>query len=497
MFGLPADAEVDYDRTFLAGIHPDDREAIDRSVRRAIDPVEGGDVDVDVRYRAIGRGDGVERWVAARGRAYFDGSATASRFIGTVRDITPEKRAADELRASAEALRLAKVEAEEASEAKSRFLAILSHELRTPLNPILLAVTAMVDRPPTPEEVRANLQMIRQNVDLQARLIDDLLDVMRIVRGKMPLRWEVADGHALIERAVEVCRGELSEKKLRLELDLAAGLHWVNTDSARLQQVFWNLIKNAVKFTPGGGTITIRTRNAAAGPSNRDEVLAIEVRDDGIGIEPEVLPRIFEPFQQGESTTTRTYGGLGLGLTICRGVVEGHGGSLVAESPGKGQGSTFRVVLPALPDPQGQDGMAPHSREGEASPLAPKSRLKILIVEDDPATRRLMSRLLANLGHEVVTAGTVATAIEALEGREPDLIVSDIGLPDGSGLDLMRRVITTRGPIPAIALTGFGMEEDIQKSQAAGFATHMTKPIDFTKLESMILKVAAGRPDSR
>ncbi len=246
---------------------------------------------------------------------------------GSTRDITERRR-------HEEALRAAKEEAEDANRAKDDFLAVLSHELRTPLNPILLATTAMIDRPMPSEEFGPTLEMIRQNVNLQARLIDDLLDVMRIVRGKMPLHWGVADCHDLIGRAVEITRSEALGKGHHLALDLAADSHCVNADAARLQQVFWNLIKNAVKFTPEGGAITIRTRNEG-------ESILIEVADTGIGIDPEILPHVFDAFQQGDARITRKFGGLGLGLAICRGVVEAHGGTIAAESPGPGPGDDF------------------------------------------------------------------------------------------------------------------------------------------------------------
>jgi CheY-like chemotaxis protein len=323
-------------------------------------------------------------------------------------------------------------------------------------------------------------------VNLQARLIDDLLDVMRIVRGKMPLHWEVADGHRLIDQAIQICRSEVFCGELRLELDLAATHRHVNADPARLQQVFWNLIKNAVKFTPEGGTITIRTRNE---DGQGVEHLVVEVSDTGIGIEPEVLPRIFDPFQQGETTITREFGGLGLGLAICKGIVDAHGGTIGVESGGKGRGTTFRVVLKALPEQAvGGDG-EPVGGSLESDRRHP-SPLRVLVVEDEPATLRLMARLIRGLGHAVTTAGTIASAYEVFEAGEFDLIVSDIGLPDGTGLELMRRVVALRGRIAAIALTGYGMEDDIIRSREAGFTAHMTKPIDFNKLEAMIRQVA-------
>ena len=412
-----------------------------------------------------------DRWYEIRSYPAPDGLSVYFQ------DVTEKRR-------QEEALRAAKEEAEDANRAKDDFLAVLSHELRTPLNPILLATTAMIDRPTPPEEFHPTLEMIRQNVNLQARLIDDLLDVMRIVRGKMPLHWGVSDCHDLIGRAVEITRSDALGKNLHLALDLAAEERCVNADAARLQQVFWNLLKNAIKFTPEGGTITVRTRNEG-------ESILIEVADTGIGIEPEILPEVFDAFHQGDARITRKFGGLGLGLAICRGVVEAHGGTIAAESDGKDRGTTFRVAFKTMPVPEdvpgcGDEGDGDH----KPFPAASLNRLSILAVDDEPTSLRLMARLLGGLGHRVVTAGTVADAWGAFGQADGfDLIISDIGLPDGSGLDLMRKVKSVR-PVPAIALTGYGMDEDIRRSREAGFTTHMTKPIDFTKLEAMIRHVA-------
>ncbi len=433
------------------------------------------------------RHDGQMRWHLSRALPVRDESGRIVCWFGTNTDITERRQIEEELRA-------AKDDAEQANEAKSRFLAVLSHELRTPLNPILLATSAMLERPADPDELRATLEMIRQNVNLQARLIDDLLDVMRIVRGKMPLHWEVADCHRLIDQAAQICRSELFGRSHRLELDLKAAHPLVNADPARLQQVFWNLIKNAVKFTPEGGSIAIRTHDEPG--EDGHGLVAIEVADTGIGIDAEVIPRIFDPFQQGETTITRRFGGLGLGLAICKGIVEAHGGELSVSSPGPGLGTTFRFALPALPAPAGPAVEA----EGEPDE-APQVRgwdypssLRILVVEDEPATLRLLARLLRKLGHEVTTADTIEAGTQAIEDRPVDLIISDIGLPDGSGLELIRRAVRRTGGVPAIALTGYGMEEDVRRSREAGFTAHLTKPIDFTKLEAMIQQVAPIRP---
>jgi PAS domain S-box-containing protein len=431
----------------------------------------------------IVRIDGVERWIWAKGSVYANEAGKPRRMLGLIMDITDRKQIAEELR-------IAKEEADHANQAKTQFLAILSHELRTPLNPILLAVTSMLERPVEPEELRPNLEMIRQNVNLQSRLIDDLLDVMRIVQGKMPLHWEVVNAHALIENALGICKSEIFGKGLRLELDLKAGHRQINADPVRLQQVVWNLVKNAVKFTPSGESITVRTRNVIA-PDNGPELLEIEISDTGIGIDPAIVGQIFDPFQQGETSITRRFGGLGLGLAISRGIIEGHGGQLIAESPGKDLGTTFRITLSVLPDPTIEDNGRSIADPGRLENAVARS-LKILLVEDEPATRRLMTRLLERLGHEVTMAATITEALEQ-EARTGDfsLIVSDIGLPDGTGLELMKQVVARRGPMPAIALTGYGMEEDIHRSRAAGFTAHMTKPIDFAKLEAMIRQVVS------
>ena len=382
----------------------------------------------------------------------------------------------------------ARAEAQEANRAKDQFLSVLSHELRTPLNPILLAVSSMLERTPPAEEVLPTLEMIRQNVNLQARLIDDLLDVMRIVQGKLPLHWGVGDAHELIHRAVDICRSDLHIKGIRLELGLSAEHHHVNADSARLQQVYWNLIKNAVKFTPQGGSLRIATRNEGD-QDERASRLIIEFRDTGIGIEPEAMARIFDPFQQAETSITRRFGGLGLGLAIGRGIVEAHGGLLSAESAGADRGTTFRIELRTMSSPAIENGEPAPRRENGRSPELPEPQ-SILLVEDEPATIRLMARLLRSLGHEVTTAGTIGEALGIAASREFSLVISDIGLPDGSGLELMRN-ISERRPVKAIALTGYGMEEDIRRSREAGFTVHMTKPIDFTKLEAMIRQILA------
>jgi len=469
---------------------------------------EAAILDRRIEVQAV-RADGTEFPVElAVGRIPIAGPPM---FTAHIRDISARKQAE-------EALQSAKRDAEEANQAKDRFIAVLSHELRTPLNPIALTVDSILRTTGPNDELRSDLESIRHYVGREARLIDDLLDVMRITRGKMSLRTEVADAHHLIEQAVGRCADDFSAKSLRLTIDLRADHHQIEADPNRLRQVFWNLITNAVKFTPNGGSITVRSRNEAivGGPQPLDPVafsgpLIIEVSDDGIGIDPADLPRIFEAFQQGESSTHRRFGGLGLGLAICGGLVEALGGQISARSGGKGLGTTFTVRLHALESPpispEDSTALSASAAHGFPIPIAtpdvPASQaeskegasLEVLVVEDEPTTIRLMSRLIRGLGHQVTTAETIAEASRWVDGSKRfDLVVSDIGLPDGNGLDLMRRIRSTRGTLPGIALTGYGTQEDIEQSRLAGFSAHMTKPIDFNQLETLIRQVAGSVP---
>jgi PAS domain S-box-containing protein len=377
----------------------------------------------------------------------------------------------------------AREEAESANQAKDRFLAVLSHELRTPLTPVLAEVSAMLDDPATPATVRPVLEMTRRNVELEARLIDDLLDLNRIIQGKLRLDRKVVDAHRLIREALEICRGGIEAARLRVELDLQAVRHHVEADAARIQQVVWNLIKNAVKFTTPGGFIAIRSRDV-------DGKLVVDVADTGLGIEPGVLSRIFDAFDQGDKSVTQRFGGLGLGLAIGRSLAEAHGGRLRATSPGLGQGATFTLELPTVDTPTLRLEIdLPAAEIAEANPSGP---LRILLVEDNLDTLRVMERLLKRKGHDVTAADGVVAARRIAEGREFDLLISDLGLADGSGLDLIRTLAASRpAPIPGIALSGYGMDEDVRRSREAGFLEHLVKPVDFPGLEAAIRRVAA------
>jgi signal transduction histidine kinase/CheY-like chemotaxis protein len=392
------------------------------------------------------------------------------RTFGVVTEITDRKRFEEELRG-------AKETAEAASLAKDRFLAMLSHELRTPLTPVLATVNLVESRSDLPEDLRADLATIRRNVEMEARLIDDLLDLTRVNRGKVELRNETIDAHDAIRSALQTCGNEADAKQLQVSLHLDAGVYHVWADAARMQQVFWNLLKNAIKFTPAGGRIDVRTFNTG------ERMLEVEVIDTGIGIDPEMLPKLFDEFEQGERTITQRYGGLGLGLAISKALVHMQGGTLTASSAGRGQGATFKLVLPASYSPS-RPAAVPHAPTRSES----ASSAVILLVDDHPDTLNVMSRLLRHGGYQVITANSVAAALSAAEKNKIDLLVSDIGLPDGSGLDIMRG-LGDGMKTPGIALSGFGMDDDVRKSREAGFVRHLTKPISFKVLAQTIKDV--------
>jgi signal transduction histidine kinase len=384
-----------------------------------------------------------------------------------------------------EDLRMGKELAEKANLAKDSFLARLSHELRTPLTPALLTVADLEQNASLSDEVRHDLAMIRRNIELEARLIDDLLDVTRIVRGKLELRTEPLDVHHVLNQAIEICRPELEVKHLHLRLHLEAARHQVHGEPVRLQQVFWNLVRNAIKFTPHGGLVTVRTGNSPQGK------LWVDVVDTGIGFAPDEGPRLFEAFEQANRQITQHYGGLGLGLAISRSVVEAHQGVIRAESAGPGQGAKFTLELPLFESGETQVHVEP-----SAAPPAPSSAsAHILLVEDHGDTRQNLEFLLQRRHHHVRQASSAEEAIRAASQESFDMVISDVGLPDMSGLDLMR-ILRDRFGLRGIAVSGFGMDEDLQQSLKAGFIHHLTKPVKMDRLLQAIadLKGSATAP---
>jgi CheY-like chemotaxis protein len=330
--------------------------------------------------------------------------------------------------------------------------------------------------------VREDFALIRKNIELEARLIDDLLDLTRIARGKLELKRAHCDVHALLRSSLAILQNDFAEHHLRVQTDFRAAAFHVHADAVRLQQVFWNVLRNAVRFTPAAGSLSIRT------DSDQPGSICICISDSGVGIQSEELETIFHHFEQGAKG--RNAGGLGLGLSISRSLVEHHGGRIHAESAGRGFGATFVIELPLSPAEAAQadvGGTLP-APDGPAA-----SALRILLVEDHEPTRSTLTRLLQRRGHAVITAATLSEARAAARQETIDLLVSDLGLPDGDGCDLMRELTAAGGP-PGIAISGFGMDADLERSRAAGFTAHLIKPIDIEALDRELSRASQRQP---
>ena len=368
----------------------------------------------------------------------------------------------------------AREEAESASLAKDHFLAMLSHELRTPLTPVITHLVKLQRDEALPESMRHPLDVIRRNVELEARLIDDLLDLTRVSKGRIHLETRVVNVEDLLQNALDICRDDVEAKGLDLRIDFDAKEPYVKGDPARLQQVFWNVVKNAVKFTDSGG-LHVVTRN------HESDQVEITVRDTGIGIEPRVLSRVFQPFEQAERGKK---GGLGLGLAISRSLMELHGGKISVSSDGKGHGTAVTITLPTVAErPEGGE------TEKDSGPEEAR-KLRILLLEDHVDTNESLTLLLEMQGHTVTQAFDVATALSFAQARDFDLLLSDLGLPDGTPEPVMKAV-ALRNETPGVALTGFGMDKDIERTRGYGFSYHLVKPVDVGRLEEILLECAA------
>lgn len=391
--------------------------------------------------------------------------------------------AQEQLSLQNEQLREARKKADAANEAKDEFLATLSHELRTPLTPVLVAAQSLEQDPLLPRAFHSEVAMIRRNIELEARLIDDLLDLTKIVRGKVDLRTTELQIDSILDGVMEICEPDLNEGRITLTLMISPNLPRVRGDPVRIQQILWNIVRNAIKFTSEGGRVTVAARQ------DESEVV-VEVSDTGIGMTPEVMERIFTPFEQAGKEITRRFGGLGLGLVISRKLAELHGGRIEATSPGPSQGSTFSVHFPAIVHAV---KVTPEVPAGKI--VTDKPRLRILLVEDHEDTRRSMTRLLS-VDHDVMPADSVATALERAESHPFELIISDLGLPDGTGHELMRAIRRRHGSISGICLSGYGMAEDVSAAHAAGFQKHLTKPVSINHLRAAIAEIAPRRLSS-
>jgi PAS domain S-box-containing protein len=416
-----------------------------------------------------------------------DGEGRLVGYGVVTHDLTADRNAAEE--------RARLAQSEEAHRAKDEFLAAVSHELRTPLQAIL-GWSRMLRGTELDEQRRARaIETIERNAIMMTQLIEDLLDVSRLIGGKMRLDVRAVDLVSVIEAAVDAIRPAAEAKEILLETTLDAGVGSVLGDAGRLQQIVWNLLSNAVKFTDRGGRVSIALRGH--GPSAE-----IVVSDNGQGIDPRLVPHIFEPFRQPEGTWRGSRRGLGLGLAITRQLVELHGGSISGQSEGEGKGATFSVSLP-LATAEPRPRLRPVRPARKAEPFAPLPELRginVLVVDDEDDARELMRAVLEECGSHVVTASSVAEAMEALEESVPDVLISDIGMPGENGYDLIRRVRALSpakgGNVPAAALTAYARAEDRRKVLTAGYEMHVPKPVDPAELVNVVATLSSRGRDA-
>lgn len=480
LYGLDPQVQPSFDR-WIACIYPDDQDIVIKQTSAALDHAD----EIDITFRVL-HPQGL-RWFNAVGQIFRNPDGQAVRMTGITLDVTERKQIELEREKLLRREQQAREQAEQANRVKDEFLAILSHELRTPLNPILGWAKLLQTSKFSEEKIHRALATIERNAKLQVQLIDDLLDISRILRGKLSLNLEPVSLVSVIGAALETVRLSAETKDIELEADLDPQVGFVRGDSGRLQQVVWNLLTNAIKFTPTGGRVAVRLEQGEA-PAPHAFAL-ITVTDTGKGIKPDFLPYIFEYFRQEDSSTTRQFGGLGLGLAISRQLVEAHGGTIAAAND-DAHGASFTVRLPTL-------------NEAAATTSAPPTGsfdltgIRVLAVDDEPDSLDLLQSVLITEGAEVTVTSSVLAALQALERSPFDVIISDIGMPGKSGYELIELVRASSSPwrnLPAIALTAYASEEDKQRSQAAGFQSHLSKPIDAELIAAAILQLIASAP---
>jgi PAS domain S-box-containing protein len=408
-----------------------------------------------------------------------DGSGRVVGASKIARDITEQKRLAAERERLLDAERAARAEAERANRVKDDFVAMVSHELRTPLNAILGWTQLMTRGQSDPALLARGLDIVARNTRLQAQLISDLLDISRIVAGKLQLDTRSVDLRSIVGQAIETLEEDAHGKGVDVVQLLDDGASLVSGDPSRLQQIVWNLLSNAIKFTPRGGRVQVNLRY-----QGKDAV--VEVADNGAGIRPDFLPFVFDRFHQADLSITRRYGGLGLGLSIVKHLVELHGGAVRAASHGEGQGATFTVTLPVIAD------ATEHERRRvprDVDTIVALDAIRLLVVEDEADTMEFLRRLLATHGATVFTAANAGEALWVVRNESPDLLISDIGLPETDGYALIQRVRREQPPgrdIPAIALTAYARSEDRTRALRAGYQAHIAKPVEPNELLAMV-----------
>ncbi|RYX84623.1 response regulator [bacterium] len=466
-------------------LHPDD---VERSQRRWEHSLQTGELyEIEYRFR---RFDGIYRWFLGRAAPQRDENGRIMRWFGTCTDIDDQKRSETERVAALEREARARQDAESANRLKDEFLAIVSHELRTPLTPIMGWVEMLRDSDTEAAFRYQAYDVIERNARAQSQIINDLLDVSRIITGKMRLDTRVLDLNRVLFSAIQTCESAALAKGVQVVRELPGEPTLMTGDADRLQQVAWNLISNAIKFTPRGGRVTVRLERV-------ESALQFCVEDTGAGIDSDFVPYVFERFRQADSTPTRRHGGLGLGLSIVRHLVEQHGGEVSVTSKGRNNGSTFYVRLPIAPVIPLGDESEWHHEEMPKAARVPHDALKglmILVVDDEADAREVLSQMLRRFGARVETAASVAFALERLKHNVPDVLVSDIGMPGGDGYSLVRRMRELSpdagGRVPALALTAYARAEDRARALGSGFGAYLAKPVSPDQLVATLKALA-------
>lgn len=459
-------------RNWSRVVHPDDLERVNQAWNQSI--ITGEKYNIEARLR---RADGEYCWFIGRARPLYNEQGEITKWYGTNTSITRIKELESQLVQQTEDLA-------NANRLKDEFLAIVSHELRTPLNPILGWAQMLAAGRLDAEKTAMGIEIIERNAKLQAQLIEDLLDVSRILKGKLNLNKTPLNLESIIRSALTAVNLAAEAKSIQIETRYEPNIGQVLGDAGRLQQVIWNLVSNAIKFTPENGQITIKLERVGSQAQ-------IQVQDTGKGIDAEFLPHVFDRFRQAQSSSTRQYGGLGLGLAIVRYLTELHGGTVAVESPGCGQGAIFSVRLPLVNIPVTEQAKIDTNSIDQSVQRNRFNGIKILVVDDEADSLDILELVLEQEGAEVIATASAEEALEAFNRSTPNLIISDIGMPDVSGYTLITRIreLPQGRDVPAIALTAYAGEVDQQRSIEAGFQQHISKPIDLTELINTIVKL--------
>lgn len=512
MLGYAEDEIADRFDAWAKLVHPDDAAVVNQALQ---DHFGKKTQFYSIEHRLLCK-DGSYKWILSRGQILWDDAGNAIRMIGSHTDISTTKQMEAKLRQQAESLA-------QANRIKDEFLAVISHELRTPLNSILGWSQMLRSRKFNEAAVARALETIERNAKLQKQLIEDLLDTSKMIQGQFNIQVSQISLVPIVEAAIETIQAAAQAKAIELKCAIDDSVGLVNGDANRLQQVLWNLVSNAVKFTPAGGRVEVRLSVEGSMPEVRGERLnftsvsesllpadnsssylspqassqgsfaCIQVIDTGIGIKAEFLPYVFDRFRQEDSSTTRSYSGLGIGLAIAHHLVELHGGTIEAYSVGEGKGATFIVRLPLLEGRQGDKETRGEGEENITSNHSPLNGLQILVVDDDADNREFMVFALTTYGANAIATASSEEALRALQQFKPDVLVSDIGMPDEDGYALIRQVRMldrkSGGNIPAIAVTGYTRDSDRNQALTAGFQLHLSKPIQPIELIGAIAKL--------